>query len=189
MNEQILGVIKRSIQTKEKLTSTECINKIQEIANEVLASFKRGGKVIIFGNGGSAGDAQHMVGELIGRFKKERKGLPAISLAANTSSLTAISNDYSYDVSFKRQIEALGNPHDIAIGISTSGNSVNVIEAINYAKSHGLKTIALLGSGGGRLAEIADISFVVPSDETPRIQEAHILLIHIICELIEEKVS
>ncbi len=185
MEKRIKEIIEETIEVKKLLLDTGCINKILRISEEIILSFKNNGKVIIFGNGGSAADAQHMVCELVGRFKKERKPLPAISLTVNTSSITAISNDYSYDEIFKRQLEALASANDIAIAISTSGNASNVIEAVKRAKEMKLKTVALTGKDGGKLSRVADISLIVPSGDTPRIQEAHILIIHILCELIE----
>ncbi len=185
MRKEIERIIRESIEVKKLLLDTGSINKILKIAEEIILSFKNNGKVIVFGNGGSAADAQHMVSELVGRFKKERKPLPAISLTVNTSSITAISNDYSYEEIFKRQLEALAGANDIAIAISTSGNASNVIEAVKQAKEMKLKTIALTGKDGGKVSRIADISLIVPSSDTPRIQEAHILIIHILCELIE----
>jgi D-sedoheptulose 7-phosphate isomerase len=142
--------------------------------------------VILFGNGGSAADAQHIAAEFVGRFKLERQGLPAISLTTNTSIITSIANDYGYEEIFSRQLEGLASDNDIVIGISTSGNARNVIAGLLEAKKMGVKTVALTGSGGGELAKVADISLVVPSDNTPRIQEAHIVIGHIICELAEE---
>ncbi len=189
MRKEIERIIRESIEVKKLLLDTGSINKILKIAEEIILSFKNNGKVIVFGNGGSAADAQHMVSELVGRFKKERKPLPAISLTVNTSSITAISNDYSYDESFRRQLEALAGTNDIAIAISTSGNASNVIAAVKQAKEMKLKTIALTGKDGGKLSRIADISLIVPSGDTPRIQEAHILIIHILCELIEEAIE
>lgn len=182
-------IIKDSIEVKKLLLGPGITGIIERIAGEIVSSFNRGGTALVFGNGGSASDAQHMVCELVGRFRKERKGLPAICLASNASNMTAISNDYSYDESFKRQIEAFGNRRNIAIAISTSGNAPNVIEAVKKAKKLKMRTIALTGKEGGELSRHADISLIVPSDDTPRIQEAHILIIHILCELIENSVK
>lgn len=188
MKEEIKKLIEKAVEAKKLLLDSKYISIIQQIAEEITSSLRGGAKVIIFGNGGSAADAQHMACELVGRFKKERKALPAISLTCNTSSITAISNDYSYDESFKRQLEAFANAGDVAIGISTSGNASNVIEAIKKAKELKLKTVAITGKDGGKLSKFADISLVVPSEDTPRIQEVHILVIHILCELIENAV-
>lgn len=185
MEEIIKNVISASIDVKHALLEPRYLKQVRLIAEALIAALSAGGKIITFGNGGSAADAQHMVSEFVGRYKKERKGIPAVSLATNVSSLTAIANDYSYDVSFKRQIEALGKPGDIAVGISTSGNARNVIEAMRAAKAMKMKTVALTGRGGGELARHADLAFVVPSDDTPCIQEAHITIIHIVCGLVE----
>ena len=141
------------------------------------------------GNGGSAADAQHIAGELVGRFKKERKAIPAISLSTDTSILTAIGNDYGFEKVFERQIEALGNKGDVVIGISTSGNSENVYRAMKLAKKMGLTTIGLLGNDGGKIKNLSDIALVVPSKNTPRIQETHITIGHIICEGVERIIS
>jgi D-sedoheptulose 7-phosphate isomerase len=175
--------------TSELLSDPLHANAIAEIADLISAAFRRGNKLILFGNGGSAADAQHLAAEMTGRYLKERAALPAISLTANTSSLTAIANDYCFDMVFARQVEALGRAGDVAVGISTSGNSRNVICAIEAARRGGLTAIALTGIGGGRLRSVADYCFAVPSAETPRIQEAHILIGHIICELVENELS
>ena len=189
MKKTISEMIKESMEIKNALLGTEFIGKIEEVAQAIIESLNAKGKMIIFGNGGSAADAQHMVCEFVGRFKKERKALPAMSLTTNTSSITAISNDYSYDVSFERQLEAFAEPKDIALGISTSGNAANVINAIKRAKSLKVKTVALTGKDGGELSKVADISVIVPSNDTPRIQEAHVLIIHILCALVEENTT
>ncbi len=141
--------------------------------------------MIIFGNGGSAGDAQHIAAELIGRFKKDRPALPAIALTTNTSIITALANDFGYDIIFARQIEALAGKNDVALGISTSGKAKNVILGLKQAKKMGLLTVALSGGDGGDIVKLADLSLVIPSSVTARIQESHILIGHIICELIE----
>ena len=157
-----------------------------ERAGKVLAqAFRRRHKVLLFGNGGSAADAQHIAAELVGRFLKKRRGLPAIALTTNTSNLTAIANDFGYDASFSRQIEALGRSGDVAVAISTSGNSSNVIEAVRCARRLGLFTLGILGKDGGRLKRMVDLALVVPSNDTQRIQEAHITLGHVLCELVE----
>ena len=187
MQNKIKRIIEESQGVKASLLSKEYIDLIEKAAKNITGALGKGGKVIVFGNGGSASDSQHMVAELVGRFKKERAAVPAISLSTNTSTITALSNDYGYDISFKRQIEALGKKDDIAIGISTSGKAKNVIEALLKAKERGLATIALTGKAGGRVKDIADLSIVVNSDDTARIQEAHILIIHILCELVENE--
>lgn len=155
--------------------------KLEDFALRLSGSFKRGGKLIAFGNGGSAADAQHFVGELDGHFTSERKALPAIALSTNTSSMTAIANDYSYDEVFSRPVEALAGKNDVVVGISTSGNSKNVVKAIEAAKSKGAYTVAFTGKNGGKLRSIADEIFAVESDFTPIIQEVHISIIHMIC--------
>ena len=159
---------------------------ILEAANRIKASLQKGGKLILMGNGGSAGDSQHIAAELIGRFKKERKALPAIALTVDTSSLTALGNDYGFDTIFERQLEALAQKNDAVVGISTSGNSENVVRALKKANDLGAETIGLVGNNGGKIKEVANLSIVIPSNDTARIQEVHITIGHIICELIEE---
>ena len=149
---------------------------------------KSGGKILLFGNGGSAADAQHIAAELVGRYKVERKSLPAIALTTDTSALTAIGNDYGYIHVFDRQVEALANKGDVAIGISTSGNSINVISALKLANDLGCKTIGLSGKGGGEFNSLCDVNIIVPSEDTPRIQEMHIVIGHTICHLIEQSI-
>lgn len=176
--------IKGSIAAKESLLKSQLAN-IQKAAEAIIKSLENGGKLLIFGNGGSAADSQHIAAELVGRFKMERRALPAIALTTDTSAITAIGNDYGFERIFSRQVEALGVKGDVALGISTSGNSKNVIEAFRKAKSAGLKTIALTGGDGGNMKTEADISITVPVKDTPRIQESHILIGHILCQLIE----
>lgn len=185
MRDKIKDIILQSIQVKEELLRNN-IGQIVEISELVIDALKKNGKVILFGNGGSASDSQHIAAELIGRFKKDRTALAAIALTANTSVLTSLANDYGYEIVFAKQIEALGHKNDIAIGISTSGKAKNVLAGIKQAKKIGLKTVALTGADGGELAKIADLSLVVPSMITARIQEAHITIGHIVCELVEE---
>lgn len=165
------------------------VRKIESIVRAIVVAYKRGGKVVLFGNGGSAADAQHIASELVGRFKLERKAFPAIALNTDTSILTAVANDCGYEIVFSRQVEALVNRNDVVIGISTSGESPNVIKAIEVAKLIGAKTIGLTGGNGGKLAGMADLVLIVPSDNTPRIQEAHITIGHIVCELVEKELS
>jgi len=155
--------------------------------NIITKSLKNGNKIIIFGNGGSAADAQHMAAEFIGRYLIERKSIPAIALTTDTSILTSIGNDYSFDKVFSRQCESLVEEDDVIIAISTSGNSSNVIEGVNSAKKKGAFTISLTGNSGGKLKKISDITIRVPSDQTPRIQESHRIIIHSICELVEKQ--
>lgn len=187
MKKDIGRIFRESIRVKEETFKTND-EKIVQAIESILESFRRNGKILFFGNGGSAADSQHIAAEFIGRFKKERRALPAIALTTDTSILTALGNDYGFDVIFARQIEGLGNRGDVAFGISTSGNSKNVIEGIKQAKKMGLKTISLTGCGGGKVARLTDISIIVPSMETARIQESHICIAHAICELAEERI-
>jgi len=163
--------------------------EIELAAQLIINAYRNGGKVVLLGNGGSAADAQHLAGELVGKFMLRRQAFPAIALTTNSSILTAVANDWSYDTVFSRQVEALVTEKDIIIGISTSGNSPNVIEAIKLGKKKGARTIALTGADGGKLADAADLILRVPSDITPRIQEAHITIGHIICELVERELA
>jgi D-sedoheptulose 7-phosphate isomerase len=185
MRDKIRDILLESIHVKEELLRTS-IGEIVEIAELAVECLKKGGKVILFGNGGSASDSQHIAAELVGRFKRDRAGLPAIALTTNTSILTAVANDYGYDVVFAKQIEALAQKNDLIIGISTSGKAKNVACGIRQAKKMGLKTIALSGGDGGDLAKLADLSVLVPSSVTARIQEAHITIGHAICEIVEQ---
>jgi len=162
-------------------------NKLNNAINIITDALKCGNKILICGNGGSAADSQHFAAEIVGRYKLERKGYPAIALSTDTSILTAIGNDYGFEKIFERQIEALGNNGDILIGISTSGNSENVINAVNLAKNMGIYTIGLLGKDGGKLNNLVDLSLVVPSNNTPRVQECHLTIYHVICEEVEKK--
>lgn len=164
----------------------EDILKASEMAIDTL---KRGNKILLFGNGGSAGDAQHIAAELTGRYKTERRGLPGIALTTDTSALTAIGNDYGYQRVFDRQVEALAVKGDMLIGISTSGNSPNVMSALKLGKEIGCVTLGMSGRGGGRMTEFCDLNLVVPSDDTPRIQEMHILIGHTICQAIDNALS
>ena len=159
--------------------------RIVEVGQIIARALKDGNKVLLFGNGGSAADAQHIAGEIVGRFKRERRALPAIALTTDTSILTAVGNDYGFESVFERQIEALCMPGDIAIGISTSGNSPNVIRGLMKAHDLGATTIAFTGRDGGKVVDIAHYSFVVPSYDTARIQECHITLGHVLCEIID----
>jgi len=158
---------------------------ILDIANLFIDCYQRGNKIIFFGNGGSAADAQHLATELVVRFKKNRKSIPAVALTTNTSLLTAVGNDYSFSKIFARQVESIVNKGDLVVGISTSGNATNVIEGIKQAKRQGAYTIGLTGRTGGKLKSFVDLLFPVPSEDTARIQEAHILVGHIICDLVE----
>lgn len=188
MKEIIRSLVEESVAVKVKLLKTE-LDNIDKAAQAVVAAIKGGGKLLIFGNGGSAADSQHMAAELVGRFKKERRAIPAIALTTDTSVITALANDYGYESIFSRQVEALGKKGDVALGISTSGNSKNVIEGIKKARSMGLKAICLLGSGGGALKGECDIAIIVDSKDSARIQESHITVGHIICGLVEDECS
>lgn len=179
----VLLQIEESIELKEYLKSQ--VNLLLSVANEIAYAFKRGNKIFLFGNGGSAADAQHITAELMGRFYRQRDPFPAIALTTNTSTLTAISNDFGYENTFSRQIAALISEKDIAFGITTSGNSVNVLRALETAKAHKAITIALVGQKI-KNPEILDYIISFPSTDTPRIQEAHITVGHIICYLVEE---
>jgi len=175
--------VKQSLLKDAGLLST--VVKVSELLVEV---FKQGSKVFLFGNGGSAADAQHIAAELVGRFAFDRPALPALALSVNSSCVTAIGNDYGFDRVFSRQLEALARLGDVAIGISTSGNSANVLLALSVAKKMGLHTVALTGSSGGKLKGNVEYCISVPSDETPRIQECHVLIGHVISELVEREI-
>jgi D-sedoheptulose 7-phosphate isomerase len=181
--------IEASIAVKEILVrKTDVVSTIVRVSELLIDAFLRKNKVFLFGNGGSAADAQHIAAEFVGRFAFDRAALPALALSVNTSCLTAIGNDYGFNLVFSRQIEALGQRGDVALGISTSGQSPNVLQAITTAKKMGLHTVGLTGSNGDRLASAADHCICVPSNETPRIQECHILIGHIISELVEQAI-
>ncbi len=169
-----------------KTVSEKLAGPVAECAMMLIDALKTGHKLLIMGNGGSAADAQHFAAEMVGRFLMERKALPAIALTTDTSILTAVGNDYGFDDVFKRQVEALASPGDVLIGISTSGNSSNLERALKAGKIVGVKTVGLLGRGGGVIGPIVDLNLIVPSDETPRIQEAHLVIIHILCDLVEK---
>ncbi len=187
----------QNIINKEFQEHLETIQKVIKSMNEPLQkasklaveTLKNGNKILIFGNGGSAADAQHIAAELTGRYKSERRGLPSIALTTDTSALTAIGNDYGYDRVFDRQVEALANRGDLLIGISTSGNSANVINAFNIGHKIGCKILGFSGRDGGTMNELCDINLVVPSNDTPRIQEMHILFGHTICQIIDNELS
>jgi D-sedoheptulose 7-phosphate isomerase len=165
----------------------DLIPKITLVAEELKACIKRGGKILLMGNGGSAADSQHIAAEIVGRFKKERRGLAAIALTTDTSIITSVGNDYGYDYIFARQIEALCRPEDVVIGITTSGNSKNVVTAIEEANKLGATTIGLTGGTGGKMSELCKYNLVMPSSETARVQEAHIFVGHSLCDLLESE--
>lgn len=179
--------LRASIRVKTRLLDPASVASVAAVATAVVGSYRKGGKVVLFGNGGSAADAQHIAAELVGRYYQDRPALPALALHTNTSSLTAIGNDYSFAEVFARPVEALVEAKDVAIGISTSGNSQNVLEGLKAAKRKGAVTIALTGASGGRLREVVDTCVRVPVEDTPRIQEAHILIGHIVCEWVEQE--
>jgi len=179
--------LKEHLETVTKLR--DLLNEIETLGKKLRDTLKKGNKVLLMGNGGSAADCQHIAAELVGRFKKERKGIPAIALTTDTSILTAVGNDYSFYEIFARQIEALANKGDLVIGISTSGNSENVVRGILKAKEIGCYTVGLLGKNGGKLKDLVDLAIVVPSNNTPRVQECHILIGHIVCEIVDRRFS
>jgi D-sedoheptulose 7-phosphate isomerase len=184
----ITDKINQTLRVKQDiLKDNELIKKIDVITRVIVNAYRENKKVILFGNGGSAADAQHLAGELVGKFYLERKALASIALTTNTSELTAIANDYNFNRVFARQVEALVNSGDIVIGITTSGNSLNVIEGIKEAKLRGAITIGFTGASGGKLKENVDYLLKVPSEDTPHIQESHIMIGHIICYLIEKE--
>lgn len=185
IEEKIKRAYEESIRVKEQFFK-ENISLIREVAELIAKTLNEGGKILIFGNGGSATDASHIAAEFVNRFKRERPGLPAIALNTDMAVITAIANDYDYSEIFSKQIRAFGQQGDIAIGISTSGSSRNVIKGIETAKKRGLKTIAFTSKKGEKLISKVDYAFAVSSEETPRIQEAHITLGHILCELVED---
>jgi D-sedoheptulose 7-phosphate isomerase len=174
---------------KALLNDVKYQDAVTNVALQIVDSLRAGGKVFFFGNGGSAADAQHLTAEFTGRYLKERPALPALALSVNSSSVTAIGNDYGYDLVFARQLEALGKPGDVAVGISTSGNSPNVVRALQVAKDRSIYAVALTGGSGGKMKTVADCTICIPSNETPRIQECHILTGHIICEIAELMLS
>ena len=183
--EACLVKVKLQLEESARIKLKLDVQQIVTAAQIIIEAYRKGGKVLLMGNGGSAADAQHIAAELVSRFKKERKALAAIALTTDTSILTAIGNDYGFDYVFSRQIEALAQPDDVVIGISTSGNSSNVLLAMKKARELGAKTIGLSGKDGGELVRVSSLCIVVPSNDTPRIQEAHITIGHIICDLVE----
>ena len=188
MRDQIISIIKSSIDTKQQVLENELLlQTINSCIHKIVIAFKNGNKVLFCGNGGSAADAQHLAAEFSGRFYIDRKALPAEALHCNTSYLTAVANDYSFDVIYSRLIDGIGQHGDILIGLSTSGNSKNIIKAFETAKEKGMVTIGFTGMSGGQLKSVSDYLINVPSADTPRIQETHILIGHIICQLVEEK--
>ena len=188
MKEIIKKIISESIIVKQQLLNdNEMQTRIEEAVNLIVNAFQKGNKLMFAGNGGSAADAQHLAAEFSGRFYKDRKALPAEALHCNTSYLTAVANDYSYEVIYARLVEGIGVAGDVLIGLSTSGNSGNIIKAFQVAKEKNIVTIGFTGESGGKMKAVSDYLFNVPSKDTPRIQESHIMIGHIICQLVEEK--
>ncbi|KAA0892170.1 D-sedoheptulose 7-phosphate isomerase [Oryzomonas rubra] len=184
----MVGDVKAQLQAHRALFETmerDMAPLIAETADLLVHTLKNGGKLLVMGNGGSAADAQHFAAEIVGRFKLERRALPAVALSTDTSILTAIGNDYGFEAIFSRQVEALAAAGDVVVGISTSGNSPNVLKAFQVARERGCRTVGLLGRDGGSIKAASDVALVVPSDDTPRIQEGHITIIHIVCDLVE----
>lgn len=184
----IKNQIQASIDTKQNILNDEALMQtIASVGRECVELYRNGKKTLLAGNGGSAADAQHIAAELVGRYGFDRPSIPSLALTTDTSNLTAIGNDYGYDKVFSRQMEGMGAEGDLFIGISTSGNSVNIINAITAAKDKGVKTVALVGRDGGKMAKLADHAIIIPSNDTPRIQESHILVGHMICDIIEKE--
>lgn len=181
----VLKSFKESVKTKERFFTGKNADLVVESATAIAESFKAGGKLLIIGNGGSASDAQHLAAEFVNRFEIERPPLPALALTTDTSNLTSIANDYSFDQVFSKQIRALGKEADVLLAISTSGNSPNVVKALEAAQAHGIRVIALTGKDGGKLGEKADIHINVNAASTARVQEVHITVCHILCELVD----
>jgi D-sedoheptulose 7-phosphate isomerase len=186
MKKEIESSLNESIAIKTEFLSSS-VESVIQIANILVDAFKTGHSLYLMGNGGSAADAQHISGELVGRFKKNRKPLPALALTTDTSVLTAIANDFGYDQCFERQVDAFVKDSDVVIGLSTSGNSSSIINAVLVAKEKGAKTIAFTGKGGGMLKDHVDVCLEIPSTDTARIQECHITIGHILCSIIEKE--
>lgn len=188
MQDQILKIIQASIDVKlQVLENKELQQTVAESVAALVTAFKNGNKVLFCGNGGSAADAQHLAAEFSGRFYTDREALPAEALHVNTSYMTAVANDYSYDVVYSRMVQGIGRKGDVLVGLSTSGNSPNIVKAFETARTKGMITIGFTGASGGKMKELSDLLINVPSTDTPRIQESHILLGHIICQLVEEQ--
>jgi D-sedoheptulose 7-phosphate isomerase len=188
MSDKIKNIILSSIAVKDQIVKDNAmVERLETISNTITQAFQDGKKVLFCGNGGSAADAQHLAAEFSGRFYTDRDALPAEALHCNTSYITAVGNDYSYDVIYSRMIKGIGNPGDVLIGLSTSGNSKNIVEAFKMAKIKGMITVGFTGETGGEMKNMSDYLLNVPSLDTPRIQESHIMLGHIICQLVEEK--
>lgn len=185
--DKIKNIIKASIDVKTKiLNDDQLMQTVNDCVNVIVSAFEKGNKVLFCGNGGSASDAQHLAAEFSGRFYTDRDALPAEALHCNTSYITAVANDYSYDVIYSRLVKGTGNEGDVLVGLSTSGNSKNIVKAFEVAKEKNMTTIAFTGASGGKLKKLSDFLINVPSEDTPRIQESHIMLGHIICQFVEE---
>jgi D-sedoheptulose 7-phosphate isomerase len=188
MSDKIKNIISASIQTKKEILDNDAfIKKIEEAVDVIVNAFQKGNKVLFCGNGGSAADAQHLAAEFSGRFYLNRKALPSEALHCNTSYLTAVANDYSYDVIYARIVDGICIEGDVLVGLSTSGNSANIIKAFEVAKEKKVITMGFTGATGGKMKDISDHLFNIPSTDTPRIQESHIMVGHIICQIVEEK--
>lgn len=186
--EKIKKIIQASIDTKQQVLQNEqLLTTIEKVVDAIVTAFKNGNRVYFCGNGGSAADAQHLAAEFSGRFYKDRKALPAEALHCNTSYLTAVGNDYGYDVVYSRIIEGIGEKGDVLVGLSTSGKSANIIKAFESARQNGMITVAFTGLTGGAMKAVSDYLINIPSADTPRIQESHIMIGHIVCQLVEEK--
>ena len=188
MQEQISKIIQASIDVKSAVLGNEELkNTVAKAVETLVTAFKNGNKVLFCGNGGSAADAQHLAAEFSGRFYTDREALPAEALHVNTSYITAVANDYSYDVVYSRMVQGIGKKGDVLVGLSTSGNSTNIIKAFEVCRTKGMVTIGFTGATGGKMKDLSDLLINVPSTDTPRIQESHILLGHIICQMVEEQ--
>lgn len=189
MNDKIRNIIQASIDTKQQMLKDEVLMEtVHQVVNTIANAFQQGNRVYFCGNGGSAADAQHLAAEFSGRFYTDRKALPAEALHVNTSYLTAVANDYSYDVIYSRMIDGIGNPGDVLVGLSTSGNSGNIVKAFEVARQKKIITVGFTGTTGGKMKELSDYLINIPSGDTPRIQESHITIGHIVCQLVEEKI-
>ncbi len=189
MKNYIKNQVKKSYETKQNIyNNEELLDKIEQVSKLCVKLYKANKKTLLAGNGGSAADAQHIAAEMVGRYGFDRPSLPSLALTTDTSVLTAIGNDYGYEQVFSRQLESMGQEGDLFIGISTSGNSQNIINAFKSAKEKNIKSVALVGKDGGEMAKLADYAIIVPSDITPRIQESHILIGHILCDIIEKEI-
>ena len=187
MQEQIRKRFEES-RAVSRLAEEHLAGRLGEAAEMIVAAYAAGGGVFLFGNGGSAADAQHIACELVGRFMLDRRALKAVALTTDTSILTAVANDFDYETVFVRQLQAVAAAGDVAIGLTTSGNSPNVVAALREARKIGMKTVAFTGAGGGKCAALADVLLDVPTDQTPRVQESHVILYHILCELVEQAI-